>query len=166
MAETIDVLIEDPRWETLDLEALSEVAFAQLFELIKLERDGYELAILACDDVKIAELNTEFRDKAKATNVLSWPSEELAPDAAGEEPFLPPEAGPMGHHLGDIAISYDTCVAEAGAAGKSMPNHVTHLLVHGCLHLLGYDHETDADATRMEGIEVQALAKLGIDNPY
>ena len=68
--------------------------------------------------------------------------------------------------LGDIAISYDTCAAEARAAGKPMTAHVIHLVVHGLLHLLGYDHETDADAALMEGLEVKILGKLGLDDPY
>lgn len=166
MAETIDVLVEDARWNPVDLQGLSEPAFEHLFGQLDIDPEGYEIAILACDDAKIAELNAEFRDNAKATNVLSWPSEELSSETEGGVPFAPEPAGPMGHHLGDIAISFDTCAREAQEAGKSMTNHVTHLLVHGCLHLLGYDHETDADATRMEAIEVMALAKLGIDNPY
>ena len=68
--------------------------------------------------------------------------------------------------LGDIAISYDTCHAEAEAAGRPMADHVTHLIVHGLLHLLGYDHERDGDATLMERLEVEILGKLGLDDPY
>jgi probable rRNA maturation factor len=166
MAETIDVIVEDDRWDAIDLEALAEAAFEPLFEQLSLPREGYEIAILACDDTKIAELNTEFRGKPTPTNVLSWPAEELGPDVAGDVPFSPSEAGPMGHHLGDIAISFDTCSKEAAQMERLFANHVTHLLIHGCLHLLGYDHETDADATLMDSIEVAGLAKLGIDNPY
>jgi probable rRNA maturation factor len=68
--------------------------------------------------------------------------------------------------LGDVALSYDTCLAEAAAQGKPVDHHVTHLIIHGVLHLLGYDHQTDADAALMEGIEMRALADLGISNPY
>lgn len=72
----------------------------------------------------------------------------------------------MGEGLGDIAISYDTCLREAQSAGKPMPDHVTHLIVHGVLHLLGYDHVRDRDATLMEGLETVILGKMGIADPY
>ena len=166
MAETIDILIEDDRWNVVDLDAISEPALSVLFQHLGIDADGYEIAILACDDTKIATLNAEFRGKETPTNVLSWPSEELSPEKEGDRPFAPQVAGPMGHHLGDIAISIDTCTKEAAEMGRPVANHVTHLIVHGCLHLLGYDHETDVDATLMESIEVATLAKLGIESPY
>jgi probable rRNA maturation factor len=111
------------------------------------------------------ELNGDFRGKAKPTNVLSWPSEERA--TPGEVPELP-QAGEADdpEHLGDIAISYETCAAEAEAADKPMRDHVTHLVVHGFLHLLGYDHVQDVDATVMEATEVRILARMGLSDPY
>ena len=90
----------------------------------------------------------------------------IAPIAAGEDgdkPNLPEGPDP---ELGDIAIAFDTCARESEAAGKPMRDHVTHLLVHGVLHLLGYDHIRDKDAALMEGLEVEILGKLGLSNPY
>ena len=98
--------------------------------------------------------------------MLSWPAQELAAAADGALP-APPQMDFMGDAaLGDIAISYDTCMAEAAAAGKDSLHHVRHLLVHGTLHLLGYDHIGDKDAAVMETLEVEILGKLGIPDPY
>ena len=131
-----------------------------------LDADQCEVSLLGCDDARIAQLNTEFREKASPTNVLSWPAEDLAADSAGQTPILPEPDFSGEIALGDIAISYDTCAREAAEAGKNMDDHVTHLIVHGLLHLLGYDHIRDLDATLMEGVEVEILGKLGIDDPY
>ena len=124
------------------------------------------MSVLACDDVRIATLNADFRDKPMPTNVLSWPEEDLGPEEAGAEP-LTPQPDPDGTlSLGDIAIAYDTCAREAAEQDKPFEAHVTHLLVHGTLHLLGYDHIRDRDATRMEAVEVEVLGKLGLPDPY
>ena len=122
---------------------------------------GHEIALLACDDARIAGLNANFRRKFGATNVLSWPSAERGAAGDGGAPSLPEDA-----ELGDIAIAYDTCAAEAHAAGKSVANHATHLIVHGTLHLLGYDHERDGDAALMERLERDILAGMGLSDPY
>lgn len=159
-----DTIIEDDRWNALDLTALAERAARQTLISVSLVPPEFEIAILACDDTRIAELNTEFRDKPTPTNVLSWPSDERASETDGEHPTKP--ILPMDAELGDIAISYDTCAREAEAADKSMSDHVTHLIIHGTLHLLGYDHIRDLDATLMEQTEVLILGTLGIDTPY
>lgn len=161
---TIDTIYEDPRWERLDLETLAEKAADAALSHLGYAPDDFEAALLACDDARIQTLNDDFRDKDKPTNVLSWPSYERGAEQAGDPPV--PLELPEDAELGDIAISYDTCAREAVEAGKSMADHVTHLIVHGMLHLLGYDHIRDADATLMEGIEVQILGKLGIPDPY
>ncbi len=161
---TIDIAFEDPRWEQAGLAALADRAAGAT--LAHLGIAGAEIAILACDDARIAELNGDFRAKPTPTNVLSWPSDERGAHIEGATP-LPPEADPDGAlELGDIAISYDTCATEASAAGKSLPDHATHLIVHGILHLLGYDHVRDGDATVMEQLEIEILGKLGLDDPY
>ena len=157
----VDVVIEDARWQAAGLETLAETACRATLQALSLAPEQFEIALLACDDGRIATLNTEFRGKASATNVLSWPSEDLAPEEAGGAPFLPQET-----ELGDIAIAYDTCKAEATAQNKPFADHVCHLLVHGTLHLLGYDHISEKDAVRMEGLEVAILAKLGLPDPY
>jgi probable rRNA maturation factor len=162
-----DIVIEDPRWEVAGLVTVAEVAAVKVMEYLSFPIDGYEIAILACDDDRIAELNAEFRGKPMPTNVLSWPAFELAAPEDGAEPTPPPPPDPMmGKSLGDIAIAYDTCRREAETAGKTMTDHVTHLIVHGVLHLLGYDHVRDRDATLMEGLETRILGKMGIADPY
>lgn len=160
----IDCIIDDESWEDSDLEPLAEVAARATLTHLGLEPDDWEISLLACNDARIAILNADFRDKPTPTNVLSWPSEERGADLAGDRPDLP-EPGPD-PELGDIAIAFETCLREATDAGKPMADHVTHLIVHATLHLLGYDHERDADATLMEGLEVEILGKLGLPDPY
>lgn len=161
---TLDITLEDPRWGELALVAQPAVA-ATLIHL-GLDAEACEVSVLGCDDAHIAELNAEFRGKSSPTNVLSWPAVELG---ALEDGGIPDQPQPdfMGDiPLGDIAISFDTCAREAEVANKPINDHVTHLIVHGTLHLLGYDHERDADATLMEALEVEILGKMGLDNPY
>jgi probable rRNA maturation factor len=98
--------------------------------------------------------------------VLSWPTEDLAAAEPGGQPQLP-EADVTGEiQLGDLAIAYDTCAREANDANKPLSDHLRHLVVHGVLHLLGYDHIRDLDATVMEALEVEILGNMGLDNPY
>ncbi|MDR9394339.1 MAG: rRNA maturation RNase YbeY [Roseovarius sp.] len=159
-----DTLVEDDRWAALDLPGLAERAAAAALRHLDLDPADWEISLLGCDDARIAALNADFRGKARPTNVLSWPSAERAAPQDGARP------GPPGMvtdgELGDIAIAYDTCAAEAEAAGLPLADHVMHLLVHAVLHLLGYDHIRDQDATLMEATEVSILGKLGIDDPY
>ncbi len=163
----VDCVIEDPRWEALGIEAISLRAIGAALTQLDLPETGLTLCLLACDDTRIATLNADFRGKPQPTNVLSWPSDERAAETPGAAPapVIPGDAD-MPEELGDLAISYDTCAREAEAAGKPMADHVTHLVIHGFLHLLGYDHIDDADAALMEGLEVAILARLGLDNPY
>lgn len=164
----IDILIDDaPEWEAIDLPPLAEAAFGATLDDLGLEPQQFALSILACSDARIATLNTEFRGKPMPTNVLSWPSDERAPANPGEMPHLP-QPNPTGPpaELGDLAIAFQTCEREAADAGKPLPHHITHLIVHAVLHCLGFDHETDADADLMEGIETRILARLGIPDPY
>ncbi len=155
----VEVVIEDDRWLATDLPVLSATAVAATLARLDFPED-YEVVVLGCDDARISALNADFRGKPSPTNVLSWPSDERD-TAPGKTP-----APPRGAELGDIAISYDTCVAEALAADRLLSAHVTHLLVHGTLHLLGYDHESDADAGLMERLESEILGKMGLADPY
>lgn len=159
-----DVLIEDARWQATGLPALAERAAAATLSHLGLDPAAWEIAILGCDDARIAALNGDFREKPVATNVLSWPSRARGATAEGAVP-APPEPGP-GPELGDIAIAYETCAREAEASGRPMADHVTHLIVHATLHLLGYDHIRGRDATLMEATEVEILGKLGLPDPY
>lgn len=163
----VDTVIEDMRWDAFGLEALAERACRATLDHLGMGAAGYLVVVMGCDDARIAALNADFRGKAKPTNVLSWPSEDRAPEVAGGLPELP-AAGDADDpcELGDIALAWETCAAEAAAQGKSMADHVTHLVVHGLLHCLGHDHETDADATVMEGREVAILASIGLSDPY
>ncbi|NVO57102.1 rRNA maturation RNase YbeY [Rhodobacteraceae bacterium B1Z28] len=160
----LELTVEDERWQ--ELEPLSQQAISAVLQYCGLDSEICEVSLLGCDDTRIAELNAEFREKPTPTNVLSWPAEDLAAKESGHAPLRPEPDFTGEITLGDIAIAYDTCAREAAEAGKSMNDHVTHLIVHGTLHLLGYDHIRDLDATLMEGAEVKILGKMGIDDPY
>jgi probable rRNA maturation factor len=165
--ELVETLIEDARWQAFGLPALAERAGRATLAALDLPRVGFLIGVMGCDDDRIAGLNAEFRGKPVPTNVLSWPSEERGAAEPGGMPGLPvPGEAADPESLGDIAIAWETCAAEAAAAGKPMADHVTHLVVHGVLHLLGFDHVDDADAARMEALEVRILASLGLSDPY
>lgn len=162
----IDIAVEDARWTALGLEDLAETAAQAVLTRLGIDPDDCELSVLGCDDARIAVLNADHRGKPQATNVLSWPAEERGAETPGAMPE-PPEADVFGAiELGDIAIAYDTCAREAEAAGKPLADHAMHLMVHGVLHLLGFDHIRDPDATLMEALEVEILGKMGIADPY
>lgn len=162
----VEIIPEDDRWAEIDLQSLADRAAGAVLTRFGLDADLCEISLLACDDAKIAGLNADFRAKAAPTNVLSWPASDLSPPQPGAAPPAP-QPDPDGNYaLGDIAMSFDTCAREAGAAHKPLADHATHLLIHGMLHLLGFDHIEDADADRMEGLEIQILAGLGLENPY
>lgn len=158
----IDILIEAPEWEALDLPALAAAAADATLTDLGVDPAQHALSILACNDARIAELNTEFRGKPAATNVLSWPAEDRAPATPGTTPDL----SDLPDELGDLALAFQTCAVEATDGNKPLADHVTHLIIHGLLHCLGYDHENDADAELMEGLETRILARLGVADPY
>lgn len=111
-----------------------------------------EVAIAFADDARVREINRDHRGKDKPTNVLSFPAAEMP--------------GAPYRFLGDIVLAYETVAAEAEAEGKPFDHHLRHLVVHGFLHLLGYDHETEAEAEEMEALERACLARLGVPDPY
>jgi probable rRNA maturation factor len=162
----VDVIIEDDRWADFGLNSIADTAARATLGAVGLPAEGFTICLMGCDDARIAVLNESFRGKGQPTNVLSWPSEERGA-ATGVAPDLP-DAGPRDDptELGDIALAFDICMAEAAAQGKSEVDHVTHLIVHGLLHLLGYDHIEAPDAALMEAIEVRVLAPLGVSDPY
>ena len=163
----VDTVIEDPRWAAFGLEGLAIRAVTASFAHLNLPADGLTLCLMGCDDARIAVLNGNFRGKPVATNVLSWPAGDLSPQAEGDTPLVPEPGEPDDpESLGDIAIAYEICQREAAEAGKTAAEHVTHLIVHGLLHLLGYDHIREGDAARMEAAEVAILATMGISDPY
>jgi probable rRNA maturation factor len=162
LGATVEVAVEGGGWNEAALQALADRAVTAT--LARLGLDGArEIAILACDDARIAGLNADFRGKPRPTNVLSWPSDERGAEEDGGTP-LPPD--PDDPELGDIAIAWETCTREAAEFDRPLDHHVTHLLVHATLHLLGYDHMRPKDADLMEGLEVEILATLGVPDPY
>ncbi len=114
-----------------------------------------EVSVRIVDAAEILSLNSEYRGKDKPTNVLSFP--------AGEVTGLPAEMPVL---LGDVVICASVVRSEAGEQGKAVADHWAHLLVHGTLHLLGFDHETDAEATEMEALETRILSEHGLADPY
>ena len=158
----VDVVIEDARWSDVGLEALAERAVAAALSETGLDPEEWDVVVMGCDDARIVALNADFRGKSVPTNVLSWPSEERGAELEGAAP--PPPAGDP--ELGDIAISFDTCLREAETGGKPLADHAIHLIVHGTLHLLGYDHVREGDGDLMEAVEIAILGKLGVPDPY
>jgi probable rRNA maturation factor len=149
----IDISIDDSRWQAVaDIERL--VRDASLSAAAACGEPGLEaaeLSIVLTDDAAIRKLNRDYRGKDRPTNVLSFP----IPDTG---------AGPR--MLGDIVLAFETVSAEAAGQGKHVRDHTRHLVVHGVLHLLGFDHQTEAEAERMESLETGILAAMGIADPY
>ena len=160
MSLNFEFVVKDARWDAAQLSNIGEMLAVVLSDYLILP-DMASAVVMACNDSTIEQLNKNFRGKAQPTNVLSWPSNELASEIPGQAPALATDA-----ELGDVAIAFETCTGEAYEANCPLMNHFTHLLLHATLHLLGYDHIEDIDAELMEQIEVDVLAKLGICNPY
>lgn len=158
----IALSLDCPDW----LQALPEVeAICRAAALSAIDEDSadgldigrLEVSIALVDDATIQDLNARYRGQDKPTNVLSFASLD-------EEEAVLPEDGPL--LLGDVVVAFQTTAREAGEEGKPLVAHLSHLVVHGVLHLLGYDHEEEGDATVMEAKERLVLAKLGLPDPY
>lgn len=141
----IEVEIDDEAWSEILFDVQSRVEAAAT---LALEEAGVVTVSLSDDDT-VADLNQRFRNKAGPTNVLSFPAPETA------RPFL-----------GDVILAYGVCTREAGEQGKSLSDHMQHLVVHGVLHLLGHDHMDEGEAEIMESRERMILARLGLKDPY
>ena len=142
----IEIEVEAEAWSGAlpSVEAVVETAAKAALGTV-----GGDIVVLLTDDESVRELNARFRDKDSPTNVLSFPA--------------PENAAP---HLGDIVLAYGVCATEAEAQGKTLADHLSHLVVHGVLHLLGRDHEDDAEAEEMEAEEREILAQIGVADPY
>ena len=147
---TIEVEIEADAWTAAlpDVEAVARRAAEAALGSV----EG-DVVVLLTDDDAVRDLNARFRDKDRPTNVLSFPGGDMA--MPGQAP-----------HLGDIVLAHGVCAAEAEAQAKTLADHLSHLVVHGVLHLLGRDHEDDAEAEEMEAEEREILAELGVADPY
>lgn len=143
----VEVEIEEALWSSR-LIGIDALVTSAVIAALGDQPDG-EVTVLLADDAALAELNGQFRGKPLPTNVLSFPA------AASARP-----------HLGDIALAFGVCDAEATAQGKPLAHHLQHLVVHGTLHLMGYDHQSDDEAEAMEGRERVILASLGVPDPY
>lgn len=153
-----EVLVVADSWQNEpDAEAVIQRAVAKAAEAVEADVAEAELAVMLTDDAGIRTLNSNWRGIDKPTNVLSFPA--LQSEGARK----PGDAPRM---LGDIAIAYETTKREAEAEGKPFDHHLSHLAVHGFLHLVGYDHENDADAEAMESLETEILQRLGVPDPY
>ncbi|MEM9668374.1 MAG: rRNA maturation RNase YbeY [Pseudomonadota bacterium] len=149
MTVSVDLRIENEAWTSVsNLEALCTAAVMGALGHAGVSPPA-TVDILLSDDDTLAELNAKWRGKSGPTDVLSFPADVM------ERPFL-----------GDIAITFGVAERDASAYGKTMEAHLTHLLVHGVLHLLGHDHETENEAQQMELLEKQVLAELGFSDPY
>ena len=142
----IEIEVEDAAWTAALPDAEAVVLRAATAALGTVEGD---VVVLLTDDAGVQDLNARFRDKDRPTNVLSFPAAESA---------FP--------HLGDVVLGHAYCAAEAGAQNKTLSDHLSHLVVHGVLHLLGRDHEDDDEAEEMEAEEREILASLGVSDPY
>ena len=147
----VDVVQDDGDWSAVpDAQALIERAAAAVAkEMVGAAQSG-TIAVALSSDANVEVLNGQFRGKSKPTNVLSFPAGEGAPDG----------------FIGDVILACETVRHEAAEQGVPLDHHVQHLVVHGILHLLGYDHIAADDAERMEALEISILSKLGIANPY
>lgn len=156
----VAVLVETPEWprRLRTAAALARRAVRAALAAAPQRRE-VELSVVLADDRAVRRLNRDWRGQDKPTNVLSFPAQT----GTRGGPRLP--AG-VPAPLGDVVVACGVTVAEAAAQQKSLGAHLTHLVVHGVLHLLGHDHEADAEAERMEALEVRILRGLGIANPY
>lgn len=161
---TIDVSIDYPLWNELDFDAekiandILPLAYKAAIKPDILKSRKAEVSLLLTGDDHIHELNREYRGKDKPTNVLSFASLD------GDDGASFPQGPEI--HIGDIVIAYDTVAREAVDLAIPFRNHYIHLLIHGMLHLLGYDHMEESEAESMESLEIQILNGLGIENPY
>jgi len=164
----ISFSLEAGDWEAAvtDVEMLVEAAAHAAFEAAErpeiLGKAPAEMSLVLADDALVQTLNRDYRDKDKPTNVLSF---ALLDDLDDTDDTLARDEG-MPILIGDVILAFETVQREAREQGKSIKDHLTHLVIHGVLHLLGYDHQSDPDADRMEKLETSILARLGIADPY
>jgi probable rRNA maturation factor len=164
----ISISLEAGDWEVVvaDVEQRIETAARAAFDAAErpsvLDGAPAEMSLVLADDALVRTLNRDYRDKDKPTNVLSF---ALLDDLDDTDDDLARDEG-MPILIGDVILAFETVQREAREQGKSVGDHLTHLVIHGVLHLLGYDHQSDPDADRMERLETSILARMGIADPY
>jgi probable rRNA maturation factor len=162
MTVRVSVNYNDTRWKRFDLTRYVRLLVSKVVQIHQMRVNNFSLSVLACSDSKIKKLNGQYRGKNKATNVLAWPAMNcffyLDQDfwSCSKNNYL---------FLGDIAISYDTCLREASSQNIHINKHCCKLLVHAILHLLGYDHDISVRASRMHLMETRVLNSVLINRP-
>ena len=158
----VDILAPSELWATA-IEEMPKVVTTTVIAAVKATNRvhrSYEVCVVLSDNRELGILNKEYRGIDQPTNVLSFPGEPLDDDegsyAIGERPMV----------LGDIVIAYETMAREASEAQKPLADHLTHILIHGVLHLCRFDHEDEKDAEQMEALEIAVLRELGVADPY
>lgn len=158
MSHEITVIVQESRWRTAlpDYEPITGRACLAALTAAYTRDLPVAVSIVLADDRIVRQMNEDFRDTDAPTNVLAFP--------AGANPSTLSEGEPL--PLGDIILALQTLQREIREQVTSLENHLTHLVIHGTLHLLGFDHKIPAEAEKMEALEVEILASLGIGNPY
>lgn len=152
---TLDLRIDDAGWHRVDdCKTLVSKSLKTALESAGEDRTSVSATVILADNKAVQELNSHWRSKNKPTNILSFPAPQDERDEAG------------GDYLGDMILAFDVVAREAATQRKPLATHLCHLIIHGTLHLLGFDHVEDSDAQQMEQLEKTAMAKLGYRDPY
>ena len=165
----INVIFRDKRWVKIPLEEIAKGALKLIADKFLGADNNLEVSILASDDTEIRALNKNFRGNNTSTNIISWPEHDFQIKQPGHFPeqFFKIKSDSEGiTFLGNLAISFERCSIEAKEKKIDFEDHILHLLIHGCLHLIGFDHQNELDANLMEDIEIRLLSGVGIKNPY
>ena len=161
----VEFSIEDRQWHAIDFINLVTLSCATTLKYLGID-DRFNISVLACNNKRISELNLVFRKLKEPTNVLSWPNKDRSAKNSGTIPEVPIFKKNFDTELGDLAFAYPYCASEAKAIGCPLSDHITHLTVHGTLHLLGFDHVSPGDMELMEKVEIRILNVLGLEDPY
>ncbi len=162
MTIRVSINYNDPRWKRLNLARYIRLLLSKVAQFHQIRLNKFSVSVLACSDVKIKELNREYRKKNKATNVLAWPA--MNKFFYLDQDYLSYD-GNNYLFLGDIAISYEKCLKEASFQNVQFNNYCCRLLVHGILHLWGYDHDFSVRASKMQLMETRVLNSVLTNRP-
>ena len=161
MTVKVSVNYNDPRWKRVDLTSYVGILLSKVVQIHQMRINNFSLSVLACSDSKIKELNGQYREKNKATNVLAWPAMHCF---YRDQDFLSYSKNNY-LFLGDIAISYERCLLEASSQNIHFNKYCCKLLVHAILHLLGYDHDISVRTSRMQLMETRVLNSVLTNRP-